>query len=106
MARLTFKHLISIAAVFGAATTAHASEALAKKYAYAACHQVDHKVVGPAWNEIAAKYGDGSVTPAQLATIVRQGSSGKWGAIAMPAQSQVPDADAQTLAVWILQGAK
>ena len=33
MTRLTFAHLISISALFGAVTAAHANEALAKKYA-------------------------------------------------------------------------
>jgi cytochrome c len=107
MVRLTFiKHLVPIAALLCAATAANASEALAKKYGCAGCHHADRKVVGPAWKDIAAKYADGSATAAQLATTIRKGGSGKWGAMAMPAQSQVPDAEAQTLAAWILQGAK
>ena len=106
MTRLTFAHLISISALFGAVTAVHANDALAKKYACAACHQADHKLVGPAWKEVATKYADGSVTAAQLAVIIRRGSSGKWGSMAMPAQSQLPEADAQTLAAWVLQGAK
>ena len=106
MTRLTFAHLISISALFGAVTAAHANEALANKYACAACHQADHKLVGPAWKEVAVKYADGSVTPAQLAVIIRKGSSGKWGWMAMLAQSQLPQADAQALAAWVLQGTK
>jgi cytochrome c len=106
MVRLTFKHLIPIVAILCATTAVNASEALAKKYGCAACHNADHKVVGPAWRGIAAKYADGSVTAAQLAAAVKKGSSGKWGSMAMPAQSQVPDAEAQTLAAWILEGAK
>lgn len=106
MVRLALIHLISISALLGAATAAHANEALAKKYTCAACHQTDHKLVGPAWKEVAAKYADGSVTAAQLAVVIKKGSSGKWGSVAMPAQSQLPDADAQTLAAWVLRGAK
>jgi cytochrome c len=106
MVRFALAHLIPLALVLGAPVGAHASEALAKKYACTACHQAAVKVVGPAWKDIAAKYADGSVTAVQLAATVKKGSAGKWGAMAMPAQSQVPDADAQSLATWILQGAK
>lgn len=107
MVRLTFSHLISICTLLGAATATHANEeALAKKYACAACHQTDHKLVGPAWKDVAARYADGSVTAAQLAANIKKGSSGKWGSTAMPAQSQLPEADAQALAAWALRGAK
>ncbi|WP_416761881.1 c-type cytochrome [Roseateles sp. So40a] len=85
---------------------ASASEALAKKYACAACHQADKKVVGPAWREISSKYSDGKVSADQLAASIKKGSSGKWGPMAMPPQAQVPEADLKALAVWILEGAK
>jgi cytochrome c len=106
MVHRTLSALIPLALVLGPPVFANASEVLAKKYACTACHQAAVKVVGPAWKDIAAKYADGSVTAAQLAAAVRKGSSGKWGAMAMPAQSQVPDQDAQSLAAWVLQGAK
>jgi cytochrome c len=106
MTRLSLLHLIWIAALLGATTAAQANEALAKKYACAACHQTERKLVGPAWKEVASKYADGSVTAAQLAATIKKGSAGKWGSMAMPAQSQLPDADAQTLAAWVLRGAK
>jgi cytochrome c len=76
MVRFTLAHLILLALVLGAPVGAHASEALAKKYACTACHQAAVKVVGPAWKDIAAKYADGSVTAAQLAATVKKGSSG------------------------------
>lgn len=80
-----------------------ASDALAAKYACVACHQAERKVIGPSWKEIAAKYGGGSKTAAQLATSIRSGSTGQWGGMAMPPQAAVPEADATTLATWILQ---
>jgi cytochrome c len=102
--------LISQLAVFASVlvtfSAADASEALAKKYACAACHQPDRKVVGPAWKDVASKYGDGSVKPEQLAASIKKGSSGKWGTMAMPPQTQVSDADLLTLSTWVLGGGK
>ncbi|WP_240651608.1 MULTISPECIES: c-type cytochrome [unclassified Variovorax] len=83
-----------------------ASQALAQKYACVACHQPATKVVGPSWKDIGAKYGDGKGTAAQLAASIKAGSSGKWGAMPMPPQAQIPDGDLQSLAQWVLDGAK
>lgn len=85
---------------------ASASNALAQKYACVACHQPATKVVGPSWKDIGAKYADGKGTAAQLAASIKAGSTGKWGPMPMPAQAQVPDADLQALAQWVLDGAK
>nr|WP_315207040.1 c-type cytochrome [uncultured Albidiferax sp.] len=82
---------------------ATASQALAQKYACVACHQATTKTVGPSWKDIRAKYGDGT-TATQLAATIKAGSAGKWGAMPMPAQPSIPDADLQTLAQWVLQG--
>jgi cytochrome c len=83
-----------------------ASQALAQKYACVACHQPAVKVVGPTWRDIAERYGDGKGSAAQLAASIKSGSSGKWGAMPMPAQARVPDTDLQTLAQWLVDGAK
>jgi cytochrome c len=88
------------------ASTASANEALTTKHACAACHQAERKVVGPSWKEIAGRYGGGGMSPTQLAASIKAGSTGKWGAIPMPAQAQVPEADLQTLAAWILDRSK
>ena len=89
-------------ALAASAASASASEALARKYACTACHQVDKKLVGPSFKDIAAKYAEGSVDARQLAARIKAGGSGKWGAIPMPAQAQVSPADLDALAVWIL----
>ncbi|WP_440533975.1 c-type cytochrome [Variovorax sp. YR566] len=83
-----------------------ASQALAQKYACVACHQATAKVVGPSWKDIGARYGEGKGTAAQLAASIKAGSSGKWGPMPMPSQTQIPDADVQSLAQWLLDGAK
>ena len=80
-----------------------ANDQLAQKYACTGCHQMERKVVGPPWKGIRDKYKDGSVTAAQLAKVIKAGSTGKWGPIPMPPQASVTDADAEALAGWILR---
>jgi len=91
-----------VMALFAVQRPALASEALAQKYACIGCHQANARLVGPSWKEIATKYKDNPKAAQQLATSIQAGGSGKWGAIPMPAQPQVPDADVAALARWIL----
>lgn len=85
---------------------ASASQALAQKYACVACHQPAVKVVGPSWKDIGSRYDGGKGTAAQLVESIKSGSSGKWGPMPMPAQAQVPNADLEAFAQWVLNGAK
>ncbi|RJG05688.1 cytochrome C [Noviherbaspirillum cavernae] len=79
---------------------------LAKQYACVACHGVSNKIVGPGFNEIAAKYKSDKSADATLFTKVKNGSSGAWGPVPMPAQAHVKDEDIKMLVNWILAGAK
>ncbi|MBK9360676.1 MAG: c-type cytochrome [Rubrivivax sp.] len=79
---------------------------LAKKHSCTACHAVDKKLVGPAYQEVAKKYAGQKDADKNLAASIKKGGAGKWGPVPMPAQAQVPDADIATLAKWILAGAK
>lgn len=79
-----------------------ASEELFKKSNCMACHALDQKRNGPSMKEVAAKYdGDGSAAD-RLAKKIRAGGGGVWGEMAMPPQAQVSEADAKTLADYIL----
>ncbi|WP_218575956.1 c-type cytochrome [Pseudomonas tumuqii] len=44
-----------------------------------ACHQPATRIVGPSWQEIAQRYGDGSKNAEQLSASMKNGSSGQWG---------------------------
>ena len=66
------------------------------------CHNVDKKIVGPAFKEVAKKYAADKTAEAKLVTKVMKGGSGSWGAIAMPANPQVSEAEAKTLVKWVL----
>lgn len=96
--------LIALASL--GASSAHASLDLAKKNACTACHAVDKKLVGPAYQEVAKKYAGQKDAEANLVKSIKAGGSGKWGPVPMPAQAALSEADAKTLAAWILAGAK
>lgn len=68
-----------------------------------ACHAVANKMIGPAYKDVAARYKGQKEAEAQLALKIRKGSSGVWGPIPMPPNPQVSEADAATIAKWILQ---
>jgi len=97
------KHLI-LAAMFAvtAVPGAHASPELAKAKACMACHAVGTKLVGPAYKDVAARYARDAGAEAKLVQKIQKGSSGTWGPIPMPANPTVSDAEAKTLAKWIL----
>ena len=94
--------LFALAAAAVVSAPAFADEALAKKSNCLACHAVDTKLVGPAYKEVAAKYAGQKGAVDALATKIIKGSSGVWGAIPMPANAQVSEADAKKLATCIL----
>lgn len=75
---------------------------LVKKFNCAACHAVDSKRLGPSLKEVAVKYNGDSSAAATLAKKIQVGGAGVWGQLPMPAQPQVSDADAKTLAEYIL----
>lgn len=84
------------------ALPAQADEALAKKHNCFACHQVDRKLVGPSYKEVAKKY-KGQNVAAKLQEKVKKGGSGVWGPVPMPPNAAVPDADIKKLVDWILK---
>ena len=79
-----------------------AAEAMMKKDGCAACHAVDKKIVGPAYQEVAAKYKGDKDAVAKLTKKVKEGGSGVWGAIPMPPNATTPEADIKELVTWIL----
>jgi cytochrome c len=69
-----------------------------------ACHGMDSKLVGPSFQEIAAKQGARVDALAYLGGKIKAGSVGVYGQIPMPAQS-LSVQDAQKVAQWLAQGA-
>lgn len=82
--------------------SAMANADLAKTKNCMACHSVDNKVVGPAYKDVAKKYAGDKTAEDKLVKKVLKGGSGVWGAIPMPANPQVTEAEAHTLVKWVL----
>ncbi len=96
---------LAASALLALAAPAFADQALATAKNCMACHAVDKKLVGPAYKEVAAKYAGDKSAVDKLAAKILKGGSGVWGAVPMPANAQVNDAEAKKLAAWVL-GAK
>jgi cytochrome c5 len=90
------------AAKAGASLDLQSGQAMMQKYGCAACHAVDKPVVGPAYSQVAAKYRGDNTAAAKLEQKVKAGGSGVWGAVPMPPNTTVPDADIKALVSWIL----
>ena len=84
------------------ALPALADPALAASKNCMACHAVDKKLVGPAYKDVAKKYAGQAGAADKLAAKIMKGGSGVWGAIPMPANPQVSEAEAKKLAAWVL----
>ena len=76
---------------------AWANPDLAQKKNCMACHAVAQKVIGPSYKEVAAKYAGQADAVAKLVPKVMKGGSGVWGAVPMPANPQVNEAEAKQL---------
>lgn len=98
------KHVVALA-VLGlavASSPVFAQADLAKQKNCMACHAIDKKLVGPSYKDVAAKYKADKDAPAKLAKKIREGGVGAWGQVPMPANPQVSEAEAMSLAKWVL----
>jgi len=95
-------HIVSIVTACMVSAPAWANPDLAQKKNCLACHQVNQKVVGPSYKEVAQKYAGQPDAVAKLVPKVIKGGTGVWGAVPMPANPQVSEAEAKQLVQWIL----
>lgn len=101
--------IAALAASLGTSISASALDAkgandIMTKAACAACHQVDKKLVGPAYKEVAAKYKGNAKAADLLMQKVRVGGMGVYGPIPMPPnpKEKISDEDLKQLVGWIL----
>lgn len=69
------------------------------------CHAVDRKLVGPSFQQVAAKYKGDSQAVSKLSRKVRDGGAGVWGVIPMPSHPRMSDGEIQAVVKWVLAGA-
>ena len=100
------KNILAISAAAAAIVLAAGAQAqdpakLAQEKGCLACHQIDKKLVGPAYKEVAAKYRNDKNALPKLVKKVREGGQGVWGQVPMP-PNQVSEKEAQALVKWVL----
>jgi cytochrome c len=81
------------------------AQGIASKNMCFSCHAADHKVVGPAYRDVAEKYKGNPNAMAMLMKKVKNGGSGVWGTVQMPPNPGVSDADLKVVLTWVLAGA-
>ena len=104
--RLIAALLAAPLAAWVAPAQANPEEAMTKAGCMA-CHAKDKKMVGPSFQQIAAKYKDskGQDTKAQLVQKVRTGGKGSFGPVPMAPNppDKISDADLGEAVAWILK---
>ncbi len=107
MLRVTSVFLLMLTAFTGKAVYAESADneklqTMLVRNNCTACHMIDKRKYGPKMTEVAAKYAGDETAVKKLAAKIKAGGSGVWGEEPMPPQPHVSDADARTLAEYIL----
>ena len=67
------------------------------------CHGIAQKIVGPGYQEVAAKYKGDAQALSKLEGGIRKGSVGTWGQVPMPAFASLTNAQVTALAEFVLK---
>jgi len=100
--KITAALLAASTLLVASAAVADQLEDMMKKNGCGACHAEDKKVIGPSYQDVAAKYKGDAGAVAKLSDKVKKGGSGAWGQIPMPPNTQVSDADIKKMVELIL----
>ena len=65
-----------------------------------ACHKIDAKLIGPSYQDVAAKYTEADID--QLAQKIIEGGKGNWGDIPMPPHDGLNKDNAKQMVKYIL----
>ncbi len=113
--KLKLVSLLAATCVAAISLPAVASEDLAKANGCTACHQLDKKVIGPAYGQVSACYATKDAkklvdNKAKLVKHVIDGGAGVFGQIPMPAHPQLKDgaknAELVKIVDWIMKDVK
>ncbi len=66
------------------------------------CHQLNRKSIGPAYADVARKYHDDRAATARLVRKIREGGTGVWGKVMMPAHPALTEEQASAMVAYIL----
>jgi cytochrome c len=105
MKRLLSALLLGTAAVAAGAVDPASVQAALARNGCQGCHELDARVNGPSYHEIAAKYLDKPDARSYLAGKIRNGSANTWGAAAMPPTAGIDELDLKNIVDWLVAGA-
>lgn len=86
----------------GSPSANSAAQALLDNNACLSCHAIDHKVVGPAYHDVAMRYRGKAKALQSVMASIQHGGSGKWGTTPMPPFAGLSQQELQTLAQFVL----
>ncbi|MDQ6871826.1 MAG: ThuA domain-containing protein [Gemmatimonadota bacterium] len=66
------------------------------------CHQLNRKSIGPAYVDVARKYHNDSTATARLVRKIREGGTGVWGKVVMPAHPALTNEQASAMLGYIM----
>ncbi|GAB2978176.1 hypothetical protein GCM10027049_11980 [Mucilaginibacter puniceus] len=98
----TVKKTTTTTAKKPSAADIEAGKGLLAKSDCLACHKVDTKLVGPAYNDVAKKYPASEANYDMLTKKIIAGGSGNWGQVAMSPHPTLAAADAKKMVQYIL----
>ena len=81
---------------------APAGLALAQQQNCMSCHSVTRPFMGPSLHDVASKYAGRDDAATYLKHKILDGSTGVWGQVPMPANTQLTPDQAATLASWVM----
>jgi len=84
------------------AGTTSEGEQLVRKSDCLSCHAIDHKVVGPSFNEVAKRYAGKVGVGSDLVSSIRDGGSGHWDKVPMTPHTKLNDEQIKKMVDWIL----
>lgn len=109
LARGRFLLLLAVSCAIGGCDQKHTglndlqAKAFLNEKGCNACHAIDEVRLGPSFRSVAKVRADGLNQPDEyLAFKIRNGGGGAWGVVPMVANPQVSDAEARSIANWIL----
>ncbi|HUN38973.1 MAG TPA: c-type cytochrome [Acetobacteraceae bacterium] len=97
-----FAALVALAASKARSAAEPAGEALFEKNDCKTCHAIDHKIVGPSYEDVASKFAGQPNAEQTLIDAVKNGHVGTWGQVPMPPHPTMPDSEIKTIVDWIL----
>ena len=86
----------------GMSSPARADAVLSQQKNCNACHAMDGAITGPSLKAVAQKSAGDRTAADKLTTRILKGGVGVWGPVPMPANAQVNESEAKTLAAWVL----